>query len=64
MKVSELIAGLKRMQDAYGDLPVCVSLATEKGTESNQIISDDNITLAYNQMSETEDEIGIQNFPY
>jgi hypothetical protein len=68
MKVSELIEGLKNMMEVYGDLPVSATLALPDGAEPNVIVSDDNLTLSYNQFKDDEDrvvdEIGIQNFPY
>lgn len=68
MKASELIEALKKMIDAYGDLPVSSTLAVPDGIDGQPVISDDNLLLVYNQFKKDdgtiEDEIGIQNFPY
>jgi hypothetical protein len=64
MKVSEMISELLAMEKTYGDLDVCVSLEVNRDMEKGQIVSEENLTFSYNQMSEEKEEIGIQNFPY
>lgn len=52
MKVSEMIAGLKSMQETYGDLEVWVSLALEKDIGEGQVVNSNELTFGYNQMNE------------
>ncbi len=67
VKVSEVIKALQDMKDAYGDLPVTISIDCNnpnltKGSE--KVFTSEVLFFGYDKFEDRPDEINIRSFPY
>jgi hypothetical protein len=67
IKVSEVIKALQDMKDAYGDLPVTISIdCKQSGLKegSEKVFTSEVLFFGYDQFNDQSDEINIRSFPY
>lgn len=65
---SEIIRNLQKMIDAYGDLPVTITIAFKKSElqqdDDNVLISSEELFIALDEFKDRSNEINIRSFIY